>query len=134
MLIGLIFTTPNPTFADYTFKSPEKEIARLSNNKSLTPLPNNLRYDIKVGKPLSVYPVYKYEVEYIINNKCEAMAIIPYRGSTYYSCPSGHKFWSSVLAPIPNLPLSYYTTKKHDDEQASSDAAITSSIISINSY
>jgi hypothetical protein len=62
--------------------------------------------------PLSYRPNYKKQIEYIIENSCKPIGLIPYDGLTYYTCPSGESFWSQVLSPIPDL-----ITLGHLDQQ-----------------
>ena len=66
--------------------------------------------------PLEWRPNYKEQVEYIINNKCESNGIVPYYGYTYYTCPSGEKFWAEVLVPVDNSILYFKNRDKHSDE------------------
>ena len=49
--------------------------------------------------------------------------MVPYNGQVYYSCPSGEKFWSDVLAPTPDSPLSLYfkNRKRQDAEDAANE-------------
>jgi hypothetical protein len=62
-------------------------------------------------------PIYKRQVEYIIENSCKAIGMVPYNGITYYSCPSGEKFWAEVLVPVPDSPLfMYFKNRKHQDD------------------
>jgi hypothetical protein len=60
-------------------------------------------------------PRYKEQVEYITNNSCESIGIVPYAGLVYYICPSGEIFWAEVLVPIDNSIL-LPTNKKHSDD------------------
>jgi hypothetical protein len=73
ILIGISFANPSVAFADYTFKSPEKEINRISNKQSVKPSVKSSREDV---------------AEYIIN-KCKITDIVSKRG-TFYSSVEAH--------------------------------------------
>lgn len=70
-------------------------------------------------------PGYKRQVEYILDNSCNAIAMVPYSGTVYYSCASGSKYWSEVLVPTEKSPLFMYfkNRKKQRDEQNDYDTS-----------
>ena len=72
------------------------------------------------AQKINAHPNYKAQVEHIIQNSCNAIGMVPYNGQVYYSCPSGEKFWSDVLAPTPDSPLFLYfkNRKEHAEEVA----------------
>ena len=72
-------------------------------------------------------PVYMNEIKYLTENKCKAIAIIPYSGMTYYTCPSGEDFWSEVLVESEGSPLSilFKNRKKDADESFNKSVAIS---------
>jgi hypothetical protein len=79
-------------------------------------------------------PNWKKQYEYIVENSCAAIAITPYNGDILYNCPNGERFWADVLTPIPNAPVSTYikNKSKKDSDDATTDAAVASSVASIN--
>jgi hypothetical protein len=79
-------------------------------------------------------PGYTAQTEYIMKNSCRAIAMVPYSGSVYYSCPNGQKFWSEVLVPTKESPLfMYFKNRKKVNDEDVDDAAIAASAI-INAY
>ena len=75
------------------------------------------------AQKINLRPNYKAQVEFIIQNSCNAIGMVPYNGQVYYSCPSGEKFWSDVLAPTPDSPLFLYVKnrKRQDAEDAANE-------------
>ncbi len=78
-------------------------------------------------------PVYYKEYNYIKDNSCNAVAMIPYEGDVLYECSSGESFWSDVLVPTEKSPLfMYFKNRKHEDDH---DTAVdTSSSVSFSYY
>lgn len=72
-------------------------------------------------------PVYKREIGYILKENCNAIAIVPYSGLSYYKCPSGEDFWSEVLVGTEGSPLFmlFKNRKKVADEHTHDVAAYT---------
>lgn len=73
-------------------------------------------------QPVSFHPVYYQEFNYINENSCDAVMMIPYSGDVLYECPNGESFWSDVLVPTGNSPLFSYlkNRKKVSDETSES--------------
>jgi hypothetical protein len=74
-------------------------------------------------------PVYYKEYNYIKDNSCNAVAMIPYEGDVLYQCSSGETFWSDVLVPTEKSPLfMYFKNRKHqDDDDAAANTANSAS-------
>ena len=91
-------------------------------------LPYNLRDPI-------YRPNYLHQIEYIEQNSCDAVALVPYSGIVYYTCKTGQSFWGEVLVPSESSPLFMYfkNRKKQDDEyteDTANSAAVSSSFTS----
>lgn len=70
---------------------------------------------------VSWHPNYHRQIQYIQENSCDAIAMVPYDGSVFYTCPSGQKFWAEVLVPSEKSPLfMYFKNRKHQDDHDSS--------------
>ena len=61
-------------------------------------------------------PGYKRQVEFILENSCDAIAIVPYSGTVYYSCASGYDIWAEVLVPTEKSPLFMYFKNRKSQE------------------
>lgn len=77
-------------------------------------------------EPAARRPRYTQEIEYILNSNCKAIGWTPYEGLTYYSCPSGDRFWSSMMVNIEGSPLFTYSRKRLDDEETQREIAMQS--------
>lgn len=79
-------------------------------------------------------PGYKMQMNYIQDNSCDAIAMIPYTGMVYYSCKSGTNVWSEVLLPTENSPLFMYfknrSKKDHEDSDDTTDATVSTASFS----
>jgi hypothetical protein len=130
LLVLQFFGMIEPVFAAFENGNPQSGI--LSQlyphlRVSVAPLPRGMLSD-------NDRPGYTAQTDYIMKNSCNAIAMVPYSGSVYYSCPNGQKFWSEILVPTEDSPLFVYfkNRKKVNDEDAD-DAAIAASA-SINAY
>lgn len=120
LLLSFFIGHLDPAYADYVVKQPS---------------PSSYRINIGL-RPGESRPNYKKQVEYINSNKCVAIAVIPYGGEVYYTCPNGDNFWSSVLTPVPNAsPSLYMKNKKNQDNQddANMAASVAASTVIMNS-
>jgi hypothetical protein len=77
--------------------------------------------------PAQRRPIYYGEYNYIKDNNCKAVSMIPYSGDVLYECPNGDSFWSEVLVPTKDSPLfMYFKNRKHEDDADDSAAASAS--------
>jgi hypothetical protein len=86
------------------------------------------------SKDVSWHPNYLRQIQYIQDNSCNAVAMIPYNGEVFYTCSNGQRFWAEVLLPTESSPLFMYfkNRKKQNDEDSaddSSDAAVNASFM-----
>lgn len=84
-------------------------------------------------QPAKNRPVYYKEYNYIKDNSCNAVAMIPYEGDVLYQCSSGESFWSDVLVATEKSPLfMYFKNRKHEDDD--NDTAASSASASFSYY
>ena len=130
LLVLQFFGTIEPSFA--TFENGNSQSGILSQlypqlRVSVAPLPRGMLSS-------SDRPGYTTQTDYIVKNFCKAIAMVPYTGSVYYSCPNGQKFWSEILVPTEDSPLfMYFKNRKKVNDEDADDVAIAAST-TINSY
>ena len=130
LLVLQFFGTIEPVFA--AFENSNSQSGILSQlypqlRVSVAPLPRGMLSS-------KDRPGYTAQTDYIVKNFCKAIAMVPYSGSVYYSCPNGQKFWSEILVPTEDSPLfMYFKNRKKVNDEDADDAAIAAST-TINSY
>ena len=85
------------------------------------------------SRDVSWHPNYLRQIQYIQDNSCNAVAMIPYNGEVFYTCSNGQRFWAEVLLPTESSPLFMYfkNRKKQDDEDSADDASSNAAINSV---
>jgi hypothetical protein len=130
LLVLQFFGTIEPSFA--AFENGNSQSLILSQlypqlRVSMAPLPRGMLSS-------NDRPGYTAQTDYIVKNSCKAIAMVPYSGSVFYSCPNGQKFWSEVIVPTEDSPLfMYFKNRKKVNGEDADDAAIAASA-TINSY
>jgi hypothetical protein len=70
-------------------------------------------------------PKYYREYNFIRQNHCVAVSMIPYSGDVLYECPYQESFWSDVLVPSANSPLfMYFKNRQHEDDDTAEATAV----------